>query len=103
MADQKRPQGSRDEEERRMRRLMRIVDRTTRSLANDPLAEREARELIEITRRNVLVLFPGKGEEFELIYRPRFERLLNANPGVRCDRLLKAGSTRRKGDDDADA
>jgi hypothetical protein len=85
-----------------MRRLMRIVDRTTRSLANDPLSEREARELLENTRRNVMALFPDKGEEFELIYRPRFERLLAANPGVRCDRLLKAGQSRRRGDNDAD-
>jgi hypothetical protein len=81
--------GPLDEERKKLRRLRRMVDRTAKALRSDPLSEREALEVIENTKRNVLVLFPDKEEEFELIYRPRFNRLLEANPGVRCDRALR--------------
>jgi hypothetical protein len=83
-----------NEEEKNMRRMKKIVDRTAHSLRNDLLSEREARELIENTKRNVLALFPDKEEEFELIYKPRFERMLDLNPGVQVDRSLKNDTTR---------
>lgn len=92
-----------DNEARNLRRLKRIVDRTARSLSIDLLSEREARELVENTRRNVLVLFPNKVNEFDLIYRPRFERLLNENPGVRCDRALRKARRRPEGGENADS
>ena len=95
--------GPLDEENRNMRRLKKIVDRTAHSLRNDLLSEREARELIENTKRNVLTLFPNKDEEFELIYRPRFERLLEMNAGVQVDRSLKRDPTTRMGEDDAES
>lgn len=95
------PQGRYEEEEKNMRRLQRIVDRTTESLLDDLLSEKEARELIENTRRNVLILFPDKKEEFALIYLPRFERLLETNPGVQCDRALREDSDHSKGEEDA--
>ncbi len=83
------PSGGMEEEERKMARLRRMVDRTSASLRNDPLSDREAQELIENTRRNVLALFPDKEEEFERIYRSRFERLMQENRGVQCDRALQ--------------
>jgi hypothetical protein len=95
------PLGPFEEEEKNIRRLRKIVDRTTESLLDDLLSEQEARELIENTRRNVLALFPDKQEEFALIYRPRFERLLEANPGVQCDRALREAPDRSKGGEDA--
>jgi hypothetical protein len=95
--------GSESEEARNLRRLKKIVDRTAKSLTDDPLSEEEAREIIENTRRNVLVLFPGKEDEFELIYRPRFERLLELNAGVHCDRALRANRSDRKGEADAES
>lgn len=92
-----------DGESQNLRRVRRIVDRTARSLRTDPLSEREARELVENTRRNVLVLFPNKTWEFDLIYRPRFERLLEENPGVCCDRALRKARLRPEGGDHADS
>jgi len=83
------PSGGMEEEERKMARLRRMVDRTAASLRNDPLTDREARELIDNTKRNVLALFPDKEEEFERIYRSRFERLMESNRGVQCDRALQ--------------
>ncbi len=92
-----------DGEARNLRRLSRIVDRTARSLSTDPLSEREARELVENTRRNVLVLFPEKSREFDLIYRTRFERLIDENSGVRCDRALRKARIRPEGGDHAES
>ncbi|MDX1765026.1 MAG: hypothetical protein R3231_11960 [bacterium] len=92
-----------DSEDRSLRRLRRIVDRTAGSLSADPLSEREARQLVENTRRNVLVLFPDKAREFDLIYRPRFERLLEQNSGVQCDRALRRARLRPEGGDRADS
>ncbi|OIP64147.1 MAG: hypothetical protein CO150_06975 [Nitrospirae bacterium CG_4_9_14_3_um_filter_53_35] len=91
--------GYRDEEEK-MRRLRKMVDKAARILTEDPLSEREALEFIEETRRNVLILFPDKNEEFELIYRPRFKRLLEENAGVQCDRALREDSNHWKGEED---
>ena len=45
--------------------------------------------MIENTKQNVLALFPDKEEEFERIYRSRFERLMQENRGVQCDRALR--------------
>ena len=83
------PSGGMEEEERKMARLRRMVDRTSASLRNDPLTDQEARELIDNTKRNVLALFTDKEDEFERIYRSRFERLMQENPGVLCDRALR--------------
>ncbi len=76
------------EEERRMRRLRVIVDFAAFKLQALPLTEVEAEALIRQTRERVLALFPDKGETFDLIYLPRFRRLLEANPGVRVSREL---------------
>jgi hypothetical protein len=77
------------EEERRMRRLRVIVDFAAFKLSALPLSEAEAETLIRTTRERVLNLFPDKGEMFDLIYLPRFRRLLEANPGVRVSRELE--------------
>lgn len=77
------------EEERRMRRLRVIVDFTAFKLQALPLTEAEAEVLIQETQKRVLALFPDKGETFDLIYLPRFRRLLESNPGVRVSRTLE--------------
>lgn len=79
--------GYRDEEEK-MQQLKKIVDKAAGILADALLSEREARTVIEDTRNRVLSLFPDNAEEFDLIYRPRFNRLLEENAGVQCDRAL---------------
>ena len=63
-------------EEGKMRALRRMVDDCARRLKQEELTDAKAHELIESVRKKVLGLFPGKEEQFELIYRSRFERIL---------------------------
>jgi len=63
-------------EEGKMRALRRMVDDCARRLKEEELSAEEAQMVIESVRKKVLGLFPGKEEQFELIYRSRFERIL---------------------------
>ncbi|MFQ6115112.1 MAG: hypothetical protein ACE5NG_13695 [bacterium] len=64
------------EEQKKMRRLRSIVDLTAAILYQGNLTTAEALKLIAATKKSVLNLFPGKEDTFELIYRPRFERII---------------------------
>jgi hypothetical protein len=64
------------EEERQMRKLVRLVDFTTIVIAQGNVSLLEACSLIRLTRERVLALFPEKAEVFDLIYRPRFARII---------------------------
>lgn len=67
------------EENRRLRRLRLLVDLTLARLYQDPdLSLLDALQLTERCRDAALTLFPGKETAYELIYRPRFERVLHA-------------------------
>lgn len=65
-----------DIEEEKMKSLRRLVDECAKVLADHKLSREQAEARIEKTRKRVLALFPGKEEQFELIYRPRFERII---------------------------
>ncbi len=41
------------------------------------MSREQALQLIERTRVEILKLFPGKGDVFDLVLRPRFLRILN--------------------------
>lgn len=64
------------EEQSKMRILKAIVDLTAAILRQANLTTPEAIELIKATKKGVLHLFPGKEEAYDLIYRPRFERII---------------------------
>ncbi len=64
------------EENRKIRMLRVVVDLTSATLAQGEMSAIEAMQLIEAARRFALNLFPGKEDVFDLIYRPRFERIL---------------------------
>ncbi len=64
------------EEEKKMRYLRFIVDLTRQILLESTISRDEALLLISSTRRCVLKLFPEKGEVYDLIYAPRFEKIL---------------------------
>ena len=49
---------------------------TTAILKTRPLTTAEAEEVIAELRRRVLTLFPDKGPVFDLIYPPRFRRIV---------------------------
>jgi len=69
-----------------MRRLRLIVDLTTGVLWQDPsLTLEEARTLISNLEGAVLSLFPGQQSTFELVLRPRFDRILRERWGEEAD------------------
>lgn len=63
-------------EEKKMRYLRHIVDLTSATLGQQRMSKKEAEQLIEACKKNVLRLFPDKEDAFELIYRPRFNRIV---------------------------
>lgn len=66
------------EENRRIRRLCLLVDLALEYIGNRTLTHDEAIEIVEGVKRHALDLFPGKEDAFDMIYIPRFRRLLNA-------------------------
>lgn len=66
-----------DEESRRIRRLRITVNLALEVIAQGQMPLEEATELAAAARRAALDLFPGKEEVYDLIYRPKFRRVIN--------------------------
>ena len=64
------------EENRKVRRLQLVVGLVMSVLAQSEIPIEEASELVAATRRLALNLFPDKEQMYDLIYQPRFQRLL---------------------------
>jgi hypothetical protein len=69
------------EENQKIRYLRFLVDFSILSIQQDDLLLEEALKLVEKVRRAACSLFPGKEETFELIYRPRFYRVIQERFG----------------------
>ena len=69
-------ESDRREEEKRVRHLRRLVDFSMALIAQTRLPPKEAQELVQAVRNQAYQLFPDKKETFELIYTPRFRRLI---------------------------
>ncbi len=65
-----------DEESRRIRRLQIVVRLALGIIAEGSLPYQEAVELAGATRNVALTLFPESGATFDLLYRPKFQRLI---------------------------
>jgi len=65
-----------DKEDKKIKTIKFIVDLTQAILMQSDLTLTEATQLIEDTRKAVLRLFPDKEEVYELIYTPRFRRII---------------------------
>ena len=65
------------EEEKKLRRLRFIVDFAIEYLRSQQLSHDEAIRVVEGVRKHTLKLFPGKEDAFDIIYAPRFKRVLN--------------------------
>jgi hypothetical protein len=65
------------EENRKIRRLRFMVDFSLQYIGSQKMDHDQALMVIEGVRRFSLNLFPGKEETFDIIYAPRFRRLLN--------------------------
>ena len=63
-------------EERKVRRLGRAMDIAAALLWQVDLTLEEAQEIVEHAKHTALQLFPGKEDTFDLIYAPRFRRIL---------------------------
>jgi hypothetical protein len=64
-------------EENQLRRLRRAMDITAALLWKVDLTLAEAQDVVSHAKRTALQLFPDKKATFELIYRPRFQRILS--------------------------
>ena len=64
------------EENRKVRRLQVVVDLVMNLLRQSDLPVEEAAALVAQTRQFALRLFPDKEQTYDLIYQPRFRRLL---------------------------
>ena len=64
------------EEDRKLRQLRVVVSLTMSTISQTTLSLEEAAKMVTATRALALRLFPGKELAFELIYQPRFRRLL---------------------------
>ena len=65
------------EENKRIRRLRFIVDFSLHYIRTQRLSHDEAILVVEGVKRFALNLFPEKEETFDIVYAPRFKRLLN--------------------------
>ncbi len=70
------------EENRKIRYLRFLVDFSILSIQLDDLILEEAQEMVENVKRAACSLFPGKEATFELIYRPRFNRVIQERFGI---------------------
>jgi hypothetical protein len=65
------------DEQRRVRRLQIMVNMVMSVIGQDlSMTVDEASEMVADTRRAALAMFPGKELAFDLIYRPRLQRLM---------------------------
>jgi hypothetical protein len=65
------------EENRKVRRLQVVVGLVMNVIRQSDLPIEEALELVADTRQFALRLFPDKEFTYDLIYQPRFQRLLS--------------------------
>ena len=65
------------EESRKIRRLQMVVNMVMQVIAQDPkLSFEEASQMVADSRTAALAMFPGKELAYDLLYRPRFQRLM---------------------------
>ena len=66
-----------EEENRRIRRLQLMMNMVTQVICGDEnLTVEEAAELVAGSKRAALALFPDKELAYDLIYKPRLQRLM---------------------------
>jgi len=65
------------EEQRLLRRMQMMMSMVMQTIAQDgSLTVDEASQMVADARTAALAMFPGKEVAFELIWRPRFQRLM---------------------------
>jgi hypothetical protein len=68
----------REEEARKIRRLQLMMSMVMSVIGQDPsLSIEEASEMVAGAKRAALAMFPGKELAYDLLYKPRLQRLMN--------------------------
>jgi hypothetical protein len=71
-------QQEQDEENRKLRRLQIMMSMVMSVLSQESnLTLEEASELVANSRRAALAMFPGKELAYDILYKPRLQRLMN--------------------------
>jgi hypothetical protein len=83
------------DESRRVRKVRQLVDIATAFIMQSNLTVDDAEGLVEDIRRRILALFPDGEETYELIYAPRFRRLIREYALRRHPRVVIPFPTRR--------
>ncbi len=65
-----------DDENKRIRRLQIMINMVTSVLCQADLTIEEASELVASAKRAALAMFPDKEFAFDIIYKPRLQRVL---------------------------
>ncbi len=65
------------EENKKLRRLRFIVDFALQYIRTQEITHDQAIGIVEGVKKHALLLFPDKEETFDIIYAPRFKRVLN--------------------------
>ena len=66
------------EEIRKIRKLQLLINLVMQEIATSPkLTVEEASAMVANARRTALAMFPGKELAFDLLYRPRLQRVMN--------------------------
>ena len=66
------------DEARKIRRLQTMISMVMSVISQDPdLTLEEASEMAAGARRAALVMFPDKAFAFDILYKPRLQRLMN--------------------------
>jgi hypothetical protein len=72
-----RPEASNEDESRKIRRLQLMMSMVMSVIGQDPnLTVEEASELAAGAKRAALAMFPDKELAFDLLYKPRLQRLM---------------------------
>ena len=71
-----------EDEDRRLRQLRIAVSLALNVIGQTEVSVAQAQELVSATRAMALRLFPGKELAFDLIYLPRFRRLITERFGM---------------------
>jgi hypothetical protein len=67
-----------EEENRKLRRLQIMMSMVISVISQDPnMTVEEASELVANSKRAALALFPDKELAYDIIYRPRLQRIMN--------------------------
>jgi len=75
-AERKASEAEIQEETRKVRRLQLMVNLVMSVISQSDMPVEEAAQMVAATKRAALAMFPDKEFAYDLIYKPRFQRLL---------------------------